>query len=196
MRRSTGLLGSPGTDRSAAIPCPAVLLRRLFPALLAALLVALPLQAAPRPDCPEPILPDAPAIEALLDWIEEATGYDTSATRADLPQVRFCQRGATIPYGDETMLVDPSLQGAYDPTVRVIFLVRPWDIANLWNRSVLLHELLHAVQIDARPWPCINATETEAYTLQQRWLAEHGATRQFDPLKVWLYSRCPRDHHP
>lgn len=186
----------PLPERGRSNPGVANPLRGVIPALLCALLLAAPLRAAPRPDCPEPMAPEAADVEALLDWIGAATGYDTSATRSDLPLIRFCQRGDTIPYGDETMLVDPPLQGAYDPTFRVIYLVRPWDAANLWDRSVLLHELLHAVQIDARPWPCINATETEAYETQRRWLAEHGVTWEFDPLAVWFYARCPRDHHP
>lgn len=56
---------------------------------------------------------------------------------------------------------------------------------NVFDRSILLHELVHHLQkttgkFDAMPNICIrrNAQELEAYEIQNRYLAEQGAGRR------------------
>jgi hypothetical protein len=50
-----------------------------------------------------------------------------------------------------------------------------WDPDSLRSQSYLVHELVHHAQlISGRHYACDNAKEREAYTLQNRWLVEHG----------------------
>lgn len=50
-----------------------------------------------------------------------------------------------------------------------------WDPGSLRSQSYLIHELVHHAQlIGGRKYLCDSAKEREAYTLQNRWLVEHG----------------------
>ncbi len=108
------------------------------------------------------------------DWIEAATDYDVESTRADPPRIGFCETGDAIPYESGTVLVDDTLNGAYDWPNRRVILVHPWDPNTPQGRSVLLHELIHHVQLANRGFECVNAPEWGAYKLQDAYLTEHG----------------------
>ncbi len=184
---------------------------RALPILLGfvAVLWVLPLDAAFLADrdvseeCPEPVKadtapvpPGAAVIQALLDWIEAKTEYEVSALRAAPPVISFCAVGERIPYEVGTALVDVTLNGAYDHPRNTILLVQPWDPADPRDRSVLLHELIHAVQLQNRTYACLEEAEWEAYKLQEAYLADHGLDSGFDWLQIYFWSQCPRDIHP
>lgn len=137
-----------------------------------------------------------PATDELLDWISSNTDYDIARTAADFPEIVTCATGDVIDYAHEATLVDEGINGLYDFEDRRIYLIEPWDYGDLRDRSVLLHELFHAVQLDNREWECIGAPEWEAYKLQEAWLAEHGLEANFDWIQVYFRSRCPKDIHP
>jgi hypothetical protein len=61
---------------------------------------------------------------------------------------------------------------------------------------VLLHELIHHVQLANRDYECLEQPEWEAYQLQEAFLAEHGIASGFDWLQIYFLSQCPRDIHP
>ena len=177
--------------------------------LIVALTFAHPAQAYLLADRLAPVECDAPPtltldparvpaslIAELLDWIAAATAYDVTSTRADPPQTTFCQAGDTIPYESGTTLVDDALNGAYDLANRRIILVRPWDPDDPGDRSVLLHELIHHVQLANRGFECLQQPEWEAYKLQEAYLAEHDIASEFDWLQIYFLSKCPRDIHP
>jgi hypothetical protein len=140
-------------------------------------------------------LPDG-AVGQLLDWIAVKTDYDIERVRIEPPAIESCATGAVIDYAHEATIVDAGIHGLYDFESRHIYLIEPWDYDDLRDRSVLLHELVHAVQLDNREWDCIGAPEWEAYKLQEAWLAEHGLEADFDWLQIYFQSRCPRDVHP
>ena len=140
-------------------------------------------------------LPDR-AVGELLDWIGSNTGYDISRARSEPPDIVICAPGDVIDYAHEATLVDEGINGLYDFENRRIYLVEPWDYDDLEDRSVLLHELIHAVQLDNRAWECIGAPEWEAYKLQEAWLAGHGIDAEFDWMQIYFQSRCPKDIHP
>jgi Domain of unknown function (DUF6647) len=142
--------------------------------------------------CP---VPDT-VIEEMFAWIAAHTDYDTAPTSENLPAIETCASGAAVDYGNENIIVDEGIRGLYDFDARRIYLVEPWDPDNLAHRAVLLHELVHAVQLDNRDWECIGAPEWEAYKLHEAWLVEHGLEGNFDWLQVYFTSRCPRDIHP
>lgn len=135
-------------------------------------------------------------IHKLLDWIDAATTYDVTDIRAEPPQITFCHSGDTVPYESHRILVDDTLNGAYDLANHRIILVRPWDPISVRDRSVLLHELIHHVQLNNRSWECLQQPEWETYKLQESYLAEHNVTSEFDWLQIFFLSKCPRDIHP
>ncbi len=174
-----------------------------------AAIFALPSEAAFLADrdvseeCPEPaetytapVPPGTAIVGELLDWIETETEYDVGALRASPPTISFCAVGERIPYEAGTALVDVALNGAYDHIRNTILLVQPWDPADPRDRSVLLHEFIHAAQLQNRTYACLEEAEWEAYKLQEAYLAEHGLTSGFDWLQIYFWSKCPRDIHP
>ncbi|WP_372614847.1 DUF6647 family protein [Aquicoccus sp.] len=141
--------------------------------------------------------PPAPAlVAALIDWIEAEGGYDVTALRADPPAISFCRAGTVIAYEGHDLIVDPDLRAAYDARSNLIYLVEPWHETDPFDRSVLLHELVHAAQIGARDWPCVQAMEWDAYRLQDAWLRLQGIESGFDWFEIWLLSHCPGEVHP
>lgn len=143
--------------------------------------------------------PDDPRkslIDSLLDWVELNTQYDVSQTRSDPPVVNFCMVGELIKYEGRQIIVDTHLNAAYDSQRRRISIVGQWSPDNIRDQSILLHELVHDVQLLNREWYCLQQPEWEAYKLQDAWLQEHGVDSGFDWLYIYFLSRCPRDHHP
>jgi hypothetical protein len=134
---------------------------------------------------PETLLDD------LVGWIARNTDYDVSLTYRSPPAISLCEAGATIIYEGADLIVDPALRAAYDLRARRIHLVAPWSPENTFDVSVLLHELIHDVQLANRGWDCIGAPEFEAYWLQDKWLAERGIRPGFDWAAIWMLSRCP-----
>jgi hypothetical protein len=139
---------------------------------------------------------DMRRVDALLDWIEENTQYEVSQTREDPPEVSFCKMGDQIDYEGSLIIADKGINAAYDSQSRRIHIVGPWDQNNIRDQSILLHELIHDVQLFNRDWYCLQEPEWETYKLQDKWLQEQGMESGFDWLYIYFLSRCPRDHHP
>mgnify|MGYP001817966097 CR=1 FL=1 len=147
-------------------------------------------------DCITPKPSTRPAVtrsdlDKLIGWIALKTDYDLSSVYRDPPEIVFCQVGEVVDYETEGLLVDEILAAAYDFSRRRIYLVRPWTAVEPFDLSVLLHELIHAAQLDNRNWPCPGAPELEAYTLQSIWLQEQGIIRGFDWSTIHKLSQCP-----
>jgi len=132
----------------------------------------------------------------LVTWIGQNTDYDISATLQNPANISFCEAGDIIPYEGEFVTVEISLRGAYDLPNRTIYLVAPWNQFDTYDKSVLLHELIHDVQHINRRWECIQRPEWEAYKLQDQWLVENGSKSGFDWLQIYFLAKCPRDIHP
>lgn len=145
----------------------------------------------------EECAPPAPAlVAALIDWIGAEGLYDVARLRADPPAISFCRAGTVIAYEGHELIVDPDLNAAYDARANLIYLVEPWHATDPFDRSVLLHELVHAAQIGARDWPCVQAMEWDAYRLQEAWLRLQGIDPGFDWFAIWMRARCPDGIHP
>ena len=132
-------------------------------------------------DCEAPEPPTGPVVtssdlDGLIGWIALKTDYNLGSVYRDPPEIVFCKVGEIVDYEAEGLLVDEILAAAYDASRRRIYLVQPWSAEDPFDLSVLLHELVHAVQLDNREWPCPGAPEWEAYTLQSLWLRDHGIT--------------------
>jgi hypothetical protein len=129
----------------------------------------------------------------MIGWIAMNTSYDLVVTYGDPPTVSFCTVGEIITYEQSELLVDPILLAAFDREKRHIFLTHPWSPLNYFDQSVLLHELIHDVQLQNRDWDCTGAPELEAYRLQDKWLFEHNIMHRFDWAMITRLSRCPDD---
>lgn len=67
-----------------------------------------------------------------------------------------------------------------------------WDPGSLRSQSYLVHELVHHAQlISGRHYACDDAKEREAYTLQNRWLVEHGDSPIVSEAFIDKISACP-----
>lgn len=141
---------------------------------------------------PEPTVP-AKVISDLIGWIAMHTMYDAKGLYYDTPRISFCHVGEVIEYEGMELLVEKELNAAYSLPDRVIHLVEPWSADDPYDRSVLLHEFIHVVQLEARDWPCIGAPELEAYMLQADYLREFGIEPDFDWRSIFLLSICPEN---
>lgn len=139
---------------------------------------------------------DPALVRDMVMWIGTETDYDTSSVLNDPPDVSLCAVGERIAFEGEEVIVDRIVRAAYDAEADLIYLVAPWDPADLMDQAALLHELVHAVQLANRGWPCLQAPEWEAYRLTETWLKARGVDPGFDWLVIYFMSLCPRDHHP
>ncbi len=81
---------------------------------------------------------------------------------------------------------------AYIPG-RIIVNNTTWDAESVTMQSYLVHEMVHHAQLFAgHKYACNGAKEREAYTLQNRWLQEHGAEPLYDSAFIDNVSRCKR----
>lgn len=167
--------------------------RRVLLAALALALAATPATAEPCDVSGTGLRVPEALLDGLVGWIALHTMYDVGRTWRDPPEIVFCEVGEIIAYEGRGLLVDPALRAAYDMPARRIHLVEPWSADGLIDRSILLHELIHDVQLLNRDWPCIGAPEWEAYRLQDQWLQEQGVILPFDWPAIRRLSDCPED---
>jgi hypothetical protein len=125
----------------------------------------------------------AALIGTLLTWVHMTAGYTVPDT---LPKVEF------VPHRH---IVDVMCNGVECNTVGMyllgdtIYLDEALDVErDLRATSILLHELVHYVQVQAGRFPnpdCATwlTLEREAYALQALWLRQRGV---FHPMRVRL----------
>jgi len=138
----------------------------------------------------------ADVVAELINWIGEHTHYDISPTLADPPYVSFSDAGQEILYEGRHFVLGSSFRAVYDVETRIIYLLRPWSFSNIFDKSTLLHELVHDVQYQNRTWSCAGKSEWQAYKLQEAWLSERGVESGFNWVQILIQSRCPHDVHP
>jgi hypothetical protein len=163
-------------------------------AALAIALLTAPVALADDGVCrpaPGPAKVPSELLTELTGWIALHTMYDVRQLAAEPPRISFCAVGSEIAYEDGVLRVEPELNAAYDLPNRVIHIVLPWSADDPHDRSVLLHELVHDVQLSNRDWPCTGAPEWEAYTLQAIYLQEQGVAAAFDWDVIRRLSACP-----
>jgi len=133
-------------------------------------------------------------LEELNDWMDSHCNYVRQP--GDAPEILFIEIGTHVEVGDETCFINENTRGLYDPHLRRIYLVDPWSADEIFDVSVLLHELIHDRQAGhASRWDCPAAMDWPAYKLQAEWLNEQGIDPDFDWLRIFVESRCPRGPH-
>jgi hypothetical protein len=108
-------------------------------------------------------------VQPLANWVENATGVKMVA----LPITEASGMRLKTALGLEGVQQARAV-AAYIPGQIIINNII-WDPQSLVSQSYLVHELVHHAQLlGGKVYPCSEAKEREAYTLQNKWLVEHG----------------------
>ncbi|MCU9847301.1 hypothetical protein OEZ60_04710 [Defluviimonas sp. WL0024] len=135
------------------------------------------------------------AVPVLEAWIDHFGTYPRVETVR--PRIVLVPAGKMAAISAETAHHGPATRGAYDAETATIYLQRPWFADRVYDRSILLHELVHHRQTHARHWYCDQAMEWDAYKLQETFLDQAGIEAGIFWLAIALESSCAvRDHHP
>jgi len=136
----------------------------------------------------------ATLVSDLDRWLDDRCTYVHPDDEG--PAIGFIDAGTEIMVGNELCKITEDTRGFYDPERLKVFLVRPWDPADTFDVSVLLHELIHYRQ-EQYDWRCVAEMERPAYRLQEEWLTEQGVEYDFNWLVIYRLSRCPgANPHP
>jgi hypothetical protein len=131
---------------------------------------------------------DPAIVGALMEWVENEMGIRVPV----LPQV-IASRG----HFDKVLARMGSRfagrpQSLYIPGT-VYMDSTSWDPEDSTQMSLLVHELVHHAQMfmQGKIWACSQAKETQAYTLQNRWLEQQGHYPFVNVAWVERVSSCP-----
>ena len=120
----------------------------------------------------------APTITSYIRWIIGKTGWSIS----DAPPIQKVSRAqlGQMFFGAEEAIVGIEPLALYSRDRHVIYLTDTWNSDQLLDRSILLHELVHHLQVmNGVKLACQTKYEAQAYQLQISWLIEQGVQ---DPL--------------
>lgn len=127
-------------------------------------------------------------VSTYLEWIAAETGM----TEPPAPPIRFVSsEELKSRFGGFHSAV-----ALYEPGTATIYLPERWNRVLMYDRAMLLHELVHHVQAFNRvPVPCAAQLERQAYAVTLKWLAEQGvadpyAVLDVNDLTVALLSLC------
>lgn len=80
-----------------------------------------------------------------------------------------------------------NIKAVYEPGI--IFLSEQFELGK--HDAVLLHELVHHKQYeDGRKYPCVAASEEDAYLLQNAYIDETGMGEKSDPVLTFFARQC------
>jgi len=111
---------------------------------------------------------------ALLIWIGGNSDYNANVP---LPAVEYRSFEALYQMGYTKYASDkklPKVWAIYDNST--VYLHNGFDMADIKDRSRLLHEMIHHLQVvENKLFRCDAAMEKEAYQVQERWLKDQGS---------------------
>ncbi len=126
-------------------------------------------------------------IAPLLEWVAQQAGVNVPAQ----PQVIASRDQFNAMLGNMSRSRNGRAQAMYVPGTVLLDNLR-WDPEDPTQLSLLVHELVHHVQMfDKRQWRCPAAKEAQAYELQNRWLEQHGHRPIVNAAWVERVSQCP-----
>jgi hypothetical protein len=136
-------------------------------------------------------------VEDLVDFVSEETGY---------PPLRSCPKVSVAPdFILSSLFAKASAHGeepmaAFIPASAEILLSPNVDITKLLGRSYLVHELVHASQLEngvKAPATCLSLLESESYWVQANYLRKHGLNEDalaFELVSM-MQSACAHPYH-
>jgi hypothetical protein len=127
-------------------------------------------------------------IHSYLHWIIQQTGWPA----AGVPPIRsasFAHLRELSGLSSEAEWIRPA--AFYSKGEHVIYLADSWNKDDVVDQSVLVHELVHHLQIeDQIQFACWGRYEAQAYELQIQWLRTQGIK---DPHKLLHASKTSID---
>ena len=124
-------------------------------------------------------------VQPLANWVEKQTGVVMVA----LPITEASGMRLKTALGLEGVQQARAV-AAYIPGQIIINNII-WDPSSTVSKSYLVHELVHHAQLfSGKVYPCPEAKEREAYTLQNKWLVEHGESPIVDEDWISNISEC------
>lgn len=126
---------------------------------------------------------------AFLTWI----AAETCLTLPPPPSIAF----VSVEEMRERAAGRHSVVALYQRSEATIYLPETWSRDALYDRAMLLHELVHHVQqFNGVPARCPNQREWQAYKVTGMWLAEQGVEDPYaflnvDEFTVAILSLCP-----
>lgn len=131
-------------------------------------------------------------IATYLAWIIAQTGLSPPVH----PPIHFVKLSETSRRHGSPENSAWELQALYSRSEGSIYLPEGWLPVDLRQKSTLLHELVHHVQLSNNiVLPCVAAYERQAYDLQIRWLREQGVDDPYELIKInelgiYMVSTC------
>jgi hypothetical protein len=134
----------------------------------------------------------ANVVTPLIAWIVAKTGW----TVHEAPLIRFIPEAELVKMFTGGKETDFHIHALYADKEHSIYLPDGWRADDLYDRSALLHELVHHLQnLNNVKAACSSEYELQAFELQAAWLREQGVE---DPLNfmginamaIFLLSRC------
>ena len=129
--------------------------------------------------------------EPMIEWITAKT----ELLSYEHPNIMFVTaEWMASRLGQSSMMATP--EALYGSATRTVYLLEEWSPQNIRDRSVLLHELVHHLQIlNEAAVSCPAQYNRLAYQLQFEWLNEHGISEPFEflgitPADVFVQSLC------
>lgn len=135
-----------------------------------------------RPELPGNLVP------RFLTWIV----HETQLLMPPPPQILLVYPNEMHEHAEGSR----SVLALYDWEAATIYLPSKWDVTRMYDRALLLHELVHHVQQFNRVGATCHAEhERQAYALTAKWLAEQGVADPYgllntDELTVAIFSNC------
>ena len=126
----------------------------------------------PEQDVSSPVKISSETARSYINWIIRQTGWPT----ADIPPVKitsFAHLRELSGLSSDAEWIRPA--AFYSKSQHLIYLADSWNKDDLVDQSILVHELVHHLQIeDHIQFACWGRYEAQAYELQVQWLRTQG----------------------
>lgn len=136
-------------------------------------------------------------MRGMLDWIQGNSDYETAGI--PLPDIRVVTAldlqiiyHGRLPGKDEVFL---NIEAIYFPDTKSIWIRDGIDPDSNAYQATILHELVHHAQAYSdKKFPCVSASEEDAYALGNQYAVEvlHDESLTSDPLVTLLLTQCSR----
>jgi hypothetical protein len=111
-------------------------------------------------------------VRSYINWIIQQTGWPT----ADTPPIKitsFAHLRELSGLSSDAEWIRPA--AFYSKSEHLIYLADSWNTDDLVDQSILVHELVHHLQLeDHIQFACWGRYEAQAYQLQIQWLRTQG----------------------
>ena len=112
------------------------------------------------------------SVQGYIDWIIQQTGWRAAA----VPPIRITSFAHLRELSGLSADAEWIRPGAfYSKSEHLIYLADAWNKDDLVDQSILVHELVHHLQIENHiQFACWGRYEAQAYELQVQWLRTRG----------------------